>query len=155
MASFHAQAPIIPSIQSHHDHSHSASGSTINDELDVETAVLIANLELDNLADLLGSRAGSLRPDEAITYIAQWEQQFNQWISAVADAKHARSIDSTLVADAALLDAFITAEAAAVEDRIAAELLSRGEALPAPTSCQKRLEDPNFIMYPELNTVYV
>jgi hypothetical protein len=105
-------------FQSHHDHSHSASGLTINDELDVETTVLIANLALDNLADLMDSRADSLPLDEAIAYIAQWEQ-FDQWISTVADAKHAKSI-----ADTAYLDAFIAAEEAAVEDRITAELLS-------------------------------
>ena len=57
--------------------------------------------------------------------------------------------------DAAYLDAFITAEAAAAEDHIAAEMLSRGEALPNPKSCQTRLEHPNFIMDPELITVYV
>ena len=72
----------------------------------------------------------------------------------VADAKLAKSIDSALLTDAAYLDAFITAEEAAVEDRIVAELLSRGEALRVPKS-QTRLENPKFIMDPELITVYV
>ena len=80
---------------------------------------------------------------------------YDQWLSIVADTKLAKSIDGALVTDATYLDAFIIAEDAAAEDRIAAELLSRGEALPVPKSCQTRLEHPNFIMNPELITVYV
>jgi hypothetical protein len=149
MAFFHA----------HHDHSHSASSSIIDDELDMETAALIAKLALDDLADVMGSRkgkarAGSLPSDDEIAYQLQREQ-YDQWLSIVEDAKLAKSIEGALVADAAYLDAFITAEAAAAEDHIAAEMLSRGEALPNPKSCQTRLEHPNFIMDPELVTVYV
>ena len=156
MAFFDAQAPIIQPIRPHHDHlySASASGSTINDELDGETAALIANLTLDDLDDLLGSDGDSLPSDEAIAYLLQCEQ-LDQWLSTVTEPKRAKSIDSAHVADAAILDAFNTAEEAAVEDRIAAELLSRGEALPIPKRCQTRLEDPNFIMDPESITEYV
>jgi hypothetical protein len=156
MAFFDAQAPIFQPIQPHHDHSYSASGSasTANDELDGETAALIANLTLDHLDELMGSRGDSLPEDEAIAYLLQSEQ-LDQWISTVTDAKVTKSIDSAQVADAANLDAFVTAEEAAVEDRIAAELLSSEEALPDPKSCQTRLEDPNFIVNPDLITVYV
>ena len=163
MASFHAQASIIQPIQPHHGHSHSASGSesgsTIDDDLDIETAALIAKLALDDLADVMGSRKGkaradSLPSDEEIAYQLQSEQ-YGKWLSIVADAKLAKSIEGALVTDAAYLDAFITAEEAAAEDRVAAELLSRNEPLPDPKSCQTRLEHPNFIMDPEIVTVYV
>jgi hypothetical protein len=159
MAFFHAQASVIQPIQPHHDHSHSVSSSTINDELDVETATLIAKLALDDLADVMDSRKGkaradSLPSDDEIAYRLQSEQ-YDQWLSIVTDAKLAKSIDGALVTDAVYLDAFITAEEAAAEDRIAAELLSRGEALPVPKSCQTRLEHQNFIMNPELITMYV
>ena len=160
MAFFHAQASIIQPIQPHRPHkSHSASCSTIDDELDVETAALIAKLALDDLADVMGSRKGkaradSLPSDDEIAYRLQSEQ-YEQWLSIVADAKLAKSIEGALITDAAYLDALITAEEAAAEDRIAAELLSRGEALPNPKSCQTRLEHPNFIMNPELITMYV
>ena len=152
MAFFHAQEP-------HHDRSHSAGSSTIDDELDMETAALIAKLALDDLADVMGSRKGkaradSLPSDDEIAYQLQREQ-YDQWLSIVEDAKLAKSIEGALLTDAAYLDAFITAEEAAAEDRVAAELLSRGEALPVPKSCQTRLEHPNFIMNPELITVYV
>ena len=152
-------ASITQPIQLHQGHSHSASSSSINDELDVETATLIAKLALDDLADVMGSRKGkaradSLPSDEEIAYRLQSEQ-YDQWLSIVVDAKLAKSIDGALVTDAAYLDAFITAEEAAAEDRIAADFLSRGEALPVPKSCQTRLEHPNFIMNPELITAYV
>jgi hypothetical protein len=151
MAFFHAQAPIFQPIQPQYE---SASGSTINDEIDGETAALIANLALDNLTDLMGSHGDFLPSDEAMAYLLQSEQ-LEQWLSIVADAKLAKSVDNALVSDADYLDASITAEEAAVEDRIAAELLSRGEALPVPKSCQTRLEHPDFVMNPELITVYV
>jgi hypothetical protein len=72
MAFVHAQEAIQP----HHDQPYSASGSTINDELDVETAALIANLTLDNLSDLMGSRKGkarihSLLSNDEIAYLLQ------------------------------------------------------------------------------------
>ena len=82
-------------------------------------------------------------------------EQYNQWLSIVADAKLAKSIDGALATDAAYLDAFTTAEDAAAEDQIAAGLLFRGETLPVPKSCQTRLEDPNFIMNPEVMNGYV
>ena len=155
MAFFRAQEPTRP----HHDHSHIASSSIIDDELDMETAALIAKLALDDLAEVMGSRKGKARADSSpsddeVAYQIQ-KEQYDQWLSIVVDAKLAKSIEDALVTDAAYLDAYITAEEAAAEDRIAAELLSRGEALPDPKSCQTRLEHPNFIMDPELVTVYV
>ena len=148
-------ASIYPPIH----HSHPASSSTIDDALDAETVSLIAQLALDDLAEILGPRKGkgradSLPSDEEIAYQLQSEQ-FNKWLSIAEDAKFARSIDNALVTDAAYLDCLVTAEEAAAEDRIAAKLLSVGEALPAPKICQMRLEHPAFIMDPVFITVYV
>ena len=158
MAFFDAQAPVIQPIQHHHDHSYSASasGSTINDELDSETAALIANLTLDDLDELMGSSGDSLPSDEAIAYLLQCEQ-LDQWLSTMTDTKVAKSIDSAQVTDAAAanLDTFITAEDAVVEDWIEAEFLSLDEALPDPKSSQTLLDDPSFIMDPELVAEYV
>ena len=160
MAFIHAQASIIQ-LEPVQPHSHTESSPTINDELDVETASLIAKLALEDLADLMGPRKGKARADsfklpsdDEIAYQLQREQ-YDQWLSIVEDAKLAKSIEGALVTDAVYLDVYITAEDAAAEDRIAAERLSRGEALPVPKSCQTRLEHPNFIMNPELITVYV
>ena len=161
MAFFGAQTPIIHLIQPHHDHSYSASASssTINDDLDGETAALIANLALDDLNDLMGSSGDSLPSDEAIAYLSQCEQ-LDQWLSTMTDTKVAKSIDSAQVTDDANLDTFVAAaEEAELEDRIATELLSLDESHPVPKSCHGQtrledpLEDPNFIMNPELITV--
>jgi len=142
---------VYPPIAQLHN-SHPASGSAIDNVLDAETVSLIAQLALDDLAEILGSRKGkgradSLPVDEEISYQLQSEQ-FNEWLSIAEDAKFAKSMDNALVTDAAYLDILVTAEEAAAEDRIAAELLSRGEALPAPKSCQMRLEHPAFTMDP-------
>lgn len=153
---FHARAPIFQQIQPHHDSAAAPSGSNINDEIDAETAALIANLALDDIDNFVGSSADFLSPDsdEAIAYLLSQTEQIDQWLSSVTNAK---SSDSALDTKTASLDAFITAEeAAVVEDQIASELLSRGEALPDSKSCQTRLEDPNsIIVNPALITVYV
>ena len=80
-------------------------------------------------------------------------KEYNEWFSIAEDARLAKSIRDALVTDAAYLDAFITAEEAATEDRIVAELLSRGEALPVPKSCQTRLEHPAFAMDPVMDAM--
>jgi hypothetical protein len=109
--------PVIPTIHPHH--SQAASDLAINDDLDTETAALIAKLALDDLADILSSRKGkgradSLPSDEEIAYRLQ-SQQFNEWLSIAEDAKLAKSIDDALVTDAPYLDALITAEEATAE----------------------------------------
>ena len=131
----------------------------MNDELDAETAALIAKLALDDLAEVLGSRKGKARADsspsdEEIAFQLQ-SAQYTEFLSIAEDAKIAKSIGDALVTDAAYLDVFITVEEAAAEDRIAAQLLSRGGALPAPKACQTRLEHPAFRMDPQITTQYV
>ena len=129
-------------------HSNIASGLAIWEEFDTETAALIVKLALDDLADILP--ADCLPLDEETVHKLQ-VKEYNEWFSIAEDAKLAKSIDEALDTDAAYLDAFITAEDAAKEDRITAELLSRGEALPVPKSCQTRLEDPAFAMDPVMD----
>jgi hypothetical protein len=145
--------------QAQPDYSYPASGSSIIDELDAETAALIAKLALEDLAEVVESRKGKARADalpsdEEIAYQLQSEQ-YNDFLTITQDAKLAKSIGDALVTDTAYLDAFITAEEAAAEDRVAAELLSCGRPLPAPKSCQTRLEHPDFCMDPLPITVYV
>jgi hypothetical protein len=69
----------------------------------VETAALIAQLALDDLADVMGSRKGksradSLPSDDEIAFQLQSEQ-CRQWLSIVTDAKLAKSIEGALVTD--------------------------------------------------------
>jgi hypothetical protein len=132
------------------DHSNLPSAITGSEEfLNSETVALIVKLAHDDLADVLPADCFPL--DEELVHEIQ-VVEYNKWFSIAQDAKLAKSIGDALVTvtDAAYLDAFITAEEAATEDRIAAELLSRGEPLPVPKSCQIRLEDPAFVMDPGL-----
>lgn len=127
--------------------------SIICDESDIQTAAFIAKIlvALNDLADVLPADSFSL--DEEIVHDLQIKE-YNEWLSIAEDARLAKSIGDALATEA-YLDAFITAEEAAKEDRIAAELLSRGEALPVPKSCQTRLEDPAFVMDPVYIASYV
>lgn len=120
-------------------HSNLVSSSAINDEFDTETAAIIAKLAVDDLAEVLP--ADYLPLDQETVHKLQ-VKEYNEWFSIAQDAKFTKGIGDALVTDTAYLDGFITAKEAANEDQIAAELLSGGEALPVPNSCQSRLDDP-------------
>jgi len=124
-----------------------------DDDLDAETASLIATLALEDLEEAMNAqkgkaRASSMLNDVDLAYQLQ-SQQYQAWLSVIEDQKFAKSIGVALVADAAFLDAFTTSEEAAAEDRLAAQRLFRGEPLPPPKTSQTRLEDPSFVMHPE------
>ncbi|KDR78118.1 hypothetical protein GALMADRAFT_266649 [Galerina marginata CBS 339.88] len=132
-------------------------GLFIQDGLDIDTAALIAQLALEDLEEVFQGRKGKSRADsplsdEECAFQVQYEH-YKQLLAIAEDAKLARSIGDAVAADAAFLEASITAEAAAEADRRAAEMLSRGEILPAPNATQARLEDPTFIMHPEPPTI--
>jgi hypothetical protein len=127
-------------------------GPLVDDDLDAETASLIARLALQDLEEAINSgkgkaRAGSQPTDEELAYQLQ-SQQYQAWLVTTEDYKIAKSISDALTADAAYLDAFVTSEEAAAEDRLAAQRLARGEPLPRPKASQTRLENPAFVMHP-------
>lgn len=122
-------------------------------KVDYETTALVARLAIEDLENVYGrrwgkSRAGAPLSDEEYAVRLQMEQ-FQEWITIEEDARLANSLREASSTDAAYLEALITAEQAATEDRRAALALSRGEALPLPTNTQARLEDPAFKMHPE------
>ena len=124
-----------------------------DDDLDAETASLIAMLALEDLEEAMNARKGKARAnsqptDEELAYQLQ-SQQYQAWLTITEDQKFAKSIGDALTADTALLDAFTISEQAAAEDRLAAQRLSRGEALPPPKAFQTRLGDPAFVMHPD------
>ncbi|KAF9477428.1 hypothetical protein BDN70DRAFT_837862 [Pholiota conissans] len=55
------------------------------------------------------------------------------------DQEYAASLAAALNSDTAYLESIVAAEEAAAQDRIAAEMLARGEELPPPTAAQMRL----------------
>ncbi|KAF8153879.1 hypothetical protein B0H34DRAFT_661873 [Crassisporium funariophilum] len=144
--------PLRPTI---HGARRGGSSNVVNDDfdLDIETSLLIAKLALDDLAELHGNRKGKARlgaplSDVELAYQLQAEQ-YQELLFIAEDARYAKSVGDALTTDAAYLDAHVTAEEAATEDRRAAEMLSRDENLPPPKACQIRLEHPAFVMHPE------
>ncbi|KAF5329483.1 hypothetical protein D9619_009199 [Psilocybe cf. subviscida] len=124
-----------------------------DEDIDAETAALIAQLALDDLEEEVSTKKGKARAggplsDEDLAFQLQYEF-LRQQLALVEDEKYARSLASALESDAAILQAHLTAERAAEEDRRAADLVSRGEPLPPPTAIQASLEDPAFVLQPE------
>ncbi|KAF8963236.1 hypothetical protein BDZ97DRAFT_1039555 [Flammula alnicola] len=132
---------------------HRGDPPTADDDLDAETSALIAKLALDDLEQVFTGRKGKARADAPLSdeeYAYQLQsEQFKEWLSIAEDAKYARSLGVALTTDAAYLDALITAEEAAAQDRRVAEMVSRGEELPPPTAAQTRVEHPAFVMHPD------
>jgi len=131
----------------------SFGGDPVLDDLDAETASLIARLALEDLDEAINSRKGKARAgfqltDEELAYQLQ-SQQYQAWLTVAEDSKFAKSIGDALTADANYLEAFIASEEAAAADRLAAERLSRGEPLPPPTTSQTKVENRAFVMHPE------
>lgn len=128
-------------------------GGPIVDDIDAETASLIARLALEDLDEVINARKGKSRADfqptdEELAYHLQ-SQQYQAWLTVTEDYKVAKSISDALTADGDYIEAFIASEEAAAADRLAAERLARGEPLPPPTTSQTKLEDPAFVMHPE------
>lgn len=138
----------------HHDHSfdHLAHAITDENDIDLETARLIAELHLQDLAEIEGRRKGKGREgttsDEEYA-LQLMTRELQNVVSISEDNRVAQSISKALQTDAAYLDAFVTAEQAAEADRLAAQALFNGQALPAPIPAQTRVENRDFRMEPQ------
>ncbi|KAH9476745.1 hypothetical protein JR316_0010660 [Psilocybe cubensis] len=128
-------------------------------DLDIETAILIAQLAQEDIEQVLSTRKGKARETSPLSdteLACQMQLEiFQQAVVFSEDAVLARSIDAAVAADAACLDAFSVVEQAACADRRAAEMLARGERLPARTEAQSRVADPDFRMEPVIPGVPV
>ncbi|KAF8890786.1 hypothetical protein CPB84DRAFT_1784520 [Gymnopilus junonius] len=142
-------ASSVPSFVDH--------GIFIDNDLDFETSALIVKLALEDLDEVLNRRKGKSRADSPLTdeeYAHQVQyEHYRQLLAIAEDAKVAKSIADAVATDGAYVDALMTAELAAADDRRAAEMLARGEALPPPNATQSRLEDRAFIMHPDPSNV--
>ncbi|PPR02526.1 hypothetical protein CVT24_001952 [Panaeolus cyanescens] len=133
---------------------HHAHPFTTIDESDVdfETARLIAELHLQDIADIEGRRKGKgragVKSDEEYA-LELMMSELQSVVSISEDNRLAQSISKALETDAAYLDAFMTAEAAAEADRRVAEAVSNGQPLPPPIPAQTRLEHRAFDMEPK------
>jgi len=127
----------------------SRSSLALNDyECDRETALLIAQLQLEDVLQISQGRKGkapetAAPTDEEIAFKIQAEE-FESWKVFVDDVALAQSLDDALQSDAEIIAAHCLLEEAAAADRMAALRLSRGEATPIQTEAQKKSEDPSF-----------
>ncbi|KAH6883783.1 IBR domain-containing protein [Coprinopsis sp. MPI-PUGE-AT-0042] len=117
--------------------------------IDHESALLIAELQLQDALALSASSKGKARVDapEADQEIALRLQveELSGWKQTHQDAAMAESIDHALGLDARIIGAYRMMEETAAADRRAAELLQQGHSLPRPTHAQRVVgESLNF-----------
>ncbi|KAG6910456.1 hypothetical protein DXG01_010381 [Tephrocybe rancida] len=118
------------------------------DELDAATARLIAQLLLQDIADISQTRKGKARADaplsdEELAFRIQSEIWENAARTA-SDHAMARSLNTAIDSDYRVLRAASIAEQAAEDDRRAAEALHNGGQLPPLSDAQRLVEDPSF-----------
>jgi len=116
--------------------------------VDRETALLIAQIQLEDALQVSQGRKGKAREtvapsDEELAFRLQ-TQELETWKVLVQDAALAQSLDEALQSDEEIITAHLLLEEAATADRIMALRLSRGEAPPTQTAAQKRLGDRGF-----------
>lgn len=114
-------------------------------DIDEETALLIAQLSLDDLVELETSRKGKAREDvpptdEERAFDIQ-RQLLEEFLRFDQDRRLAQSLDNALDVDQDILAVLCDVERAADDDRRAAEALSRGLPMPPKTVAQRSVED--------------
>lgn len=115
---------------------------------DIESALLIAQLQLEDALEVSKgrkgkSRAGTSLSDEEIAFQIQ-QAELGSWKQNYEDYTLAKSLNDAIERDTALLDAYRVMEEAAEADRRTAEAISRGLQAPRPTDAQTRLESRTF-----------
>ena len=117
-------------------------------QYDPETALLITQLQLQDTLEISQGRKGKGRVDQALSdeelAFQLASEEFGSLKQMYEAYNLAKSLNDAVDQDAAILEAHRVMEEAAAADRRAAELLSRGQALPEPTEAQRRLEDRTF-----------
>lgn len=120
-------------------------------DIDHESALLIAQLQLDDAIELSAASKGKARADAPLSdqeaALRIQAAELASWKQSCHDAVLARSVQNAVDADAELIEAFRLVEETIAADRRAAELLSRGATqLPPPTEAQRRVgEDKAFL----------
>ncbi|KAJ3547557.1 hypothetical protein NMY22_g1602 [Coprinellus aureogranulatus] len=120
--------------------------TSLDDDLD--SALLIAQLQLEDALEVSRGRKGKARAtaprtDEELAFEIQ-AQELGAYKQLYEDYTLAKSLNDALSQDADLLDAYRVMEEAAQADRRVAELVSRGRPVPRPTEAQRKLESREF-----------
>ncbi|KAG5352511.1 hypothetical protein C0989_001996 [Termitomyces sp. Mn162] len=118
------------------------------DDLDAVTSRLIAELMLQDIAEISMKRKGKARfdaplSDEELAFRMQRELWENT-VRAVNDYAMAKSLNDAIDTDHRYLRTLSITEQAAEDDRQAALALSNGGQLPPQSDAQRLMEDPSF-----------
>lgn len=118
-------------------------------DLDPETSKLIAQLTLQDIDEIDGSRKGKARAnaplsDEQIALRMQREY-FQSSIREMNDLAMAKSLHDAIERDHSLLSSLSVMEQAAQDDHNMALALSNGRPLPEKSAAQRLVEDPAFV----------
>jgi hypothetical protein len=117
-------------------------------DIPLENMLLIAQLTLNDIAEVTDTRKGKKRADAPLSdeeYAFKIQRELlESSLRVVDDCRVAKSLDVALETDLPYLTAIRILERAAAEDRQAAFALSRGEPLPRPSRSQRLSEDANF-----------
>ncbi|EAU87331.2 IBR domain-containing protein [Coprinopsis cinerea okayama7 len=119
------------------------------DAIDLETALLIAQLQLEDALEISagfkGKGKANAPPSDQEIAVTLLSEEIKAWKQIHEDATLARSVNRAMGTDADILEAFRLAEESAAADRRAAEVLQRQGRLPPPTQSQRIVgEDKAF-----------
>jgi hypothetical protein len=120
--------------------------SFLNDDIDTETAALIARLTLKDIEELDFARKGKARHDtpldDAEVALQMQADSLHAYLKILEDFEFARSLDRALETDVEFLTAWSAVALGEQDDHQAALALSRGLPLPQPSDWQRALENP-------------
>ena len=118
--------------------------------VELDTAVSIARLTLDDITRVDDARKGKMRADAPLSdeeYAFQIQRELlEDSLRVIDDYKVAKTLDVVLDTDFSCLTALAIMEQTATEDHEAALALSRGGPLLPPSRSQRLLGDPAFSM---------
>jgi hypothetical protein len=122
-------------------------GSSLRDveeqiyHMDHESALLIAELQLEDALALSASSKGKARADAPLSdqeiALRLQAEELSGWKQTHQDAAMAKSIDHALGLDSGIIEAYRMMEETAAADRRVAELLQKGSPLPLPNDAQR------------------
>ncbi|KAL0952936.1 hypothetical protein HGRIS_007149 [Hohenbuehelia grisea] len=117
-------------------------------EPDAESALLIAQLALNDVLELRASFKGKGRADEPIPdeeYALQLQEaHLEEVLNSLASLSFARSLDAAIETDQQYVSMLDIAEKCAMDDHRAAEALRSGGRLPAQSAVQRAAGNPEF-----------
>lgn len=113
--------------------------------IDVETALLIARLALDDIDEVEANRKGKTRADAPPSHEERafnlQREMFESFLQLDEDYRFAKSLDDALAADQDILTIVGNLERAAEDDRRAAMAVSRGLPMPPLSVAQRSVEN--------------